>query len=52
MAEPTTNRISREKRGQTLLIGLNRSDQRNAFDPDLLDDPAHLTGVIIMKEPS
>lgn len=37
MAEPTTNRISREKRGQTLLIGLNRSDKRNAFDLDMLN---------------
>ena len=37
MAEPTTERISREKRGQILLIGLNRSDKRNAFEQPVFE---------------
>jgi enoyl-CoA hydratase/carnithine racemase len=36
---PTSNgRVSREKRGHIMLIGLDRASKRNAFDLSMLDD--------------
>jgi enoyl-CoA hydratase/carnithine racemase len=38
MTQSTSGRVSREKRGQILLIGLDRAAKRNAFDLEMLDD--------------
>ncbi|MGE8499500.1 MAG: crotonase/enoyl-CoA hydratase family protein [Pseudomonas sp.] len=38
MTSSTRSRVSREKRGHTLLIGIDRVAKRNAFDLDLLND--------------
>lgn len=38
MTHSNNGRVSREKRGQTMLIGLDRPTKRNAFDLDLLND--------------
>jgi len=38
MKELNTSRVSREKRGHVLLIGLDRVAKRNAFDLDLLNE--------------
>ena len=38
MTQSTSGRVSREKRGQIMLIGLDRASKRNAFDLDLLND--------------
>lgn len=38
MTQSTSGRVSREKRGQIMLIGLDRAAKRNAFDLDLLND--------------
>ncbi|MCY1525055.1 2,3-dehydroadipyl-CoA hydratase [compost metagenome] len=38
MPQSTSGRVSREKRGQIMLIGLDRAAKRNAFDLDLLND--------------
>ncbi|WAC43929.1 crotonase/enoyl-CoA hydratase family protein [Pseudomonas sp. SL4(2022)] len=38
MTQSTSGRVSREKRGQIMLIGLDRSSKRNAFDMPMLDD--------------
>lgn len=38
MTPPTSGRVSREKRGTILLIGIDRVAKRNAFDLDLLND--------------
>jgi len=37
MPPSTSGRVSREKRGAVLLIGIDRAAKRNAFDLDLLD---------------
>ncbi|HWV10591.1 crotonase/enoyl-CoA hydratase family protein [Pseudomonas sp. GD03944] len=38
MTSTSSGRVSREKRGQILLIGIDRVAKRNAFDLDLLND--------------
>ncbi|SDH64907.1 Enoyl-CoA hydratase/carnithine racemase [Pseudomonas benzenivorans] len=38
MTQSTSGRVSREKRGRIMLIGLDRAAKRNAFDLDMLDD--------------
>lgn len=38
MTHSNNGRVSREKRGQIMLIGLDRPTKRNAFDLDLLND--------------
>ena len=38
MTQSTSGRVSREKRGQIMLIGLDRASKRNAFDMPMLDD--------------
>jgi enoyl-CoA hydratase len=38
MTQNTSGRVSREKRGQIMLIGLDRASKRNAFDLDMLND--------------
>lgn len=38
MNPPSPSRVSREQRGQILLIGLDRVAKRNAFDLDLLNE--------------
>lgn len=38
MTESTAGRVSREKRGHVMLIGLDRAAKRNAFDLDMLND--------------
>lgn len=38
MSESNTGRVSREKRGHVMLIGLDRAAKRNAFDLDMLND--------------
>ena len=38
MPQSSSGRVSREKRGHLLLIGLDRPAKRNAFDLDLLND--------------
>lgn len=38
MTPNTSGRVSREKRGQIMLIGLDRASKRNAFDLDMLND--------------
>jgi len=38
MTQSTSGRVSREKRGHIMLIGLDRTAKRNAFDLDLLND--------------
>ncbi|WP_137817750.1 crotonase/enoyl-CoA hydratase family protein [Pseudomonas sp. 2FG] len=38
MTQSSSGRVSREKRGHIMLIGLDRTAKRNAFDLDLLDD--------------
>ena len=38
MKELNTSRVSREKRGHVLMIGLDRVAKRNAFDLDLLNE--------------
>ncbi len=40
MAESPNGRVSREKRGHVLLLGLDRVAKRNAFDIELLNDLA------------
>lgn len=38
MPQSNSGRVSREKRGQIMLIGLDRAAKRNAFDLDMLAD--------------
>lgn len=38
MSSSTSGRVSREKRGHIMLIGLDRANKRNAFDLPMLDD--------------
>ena len=38
MTPSTSGRVSREKRGPIMLIGLDRAAKRNAFDLAMLDD--------------
>lgn len=38
MTQATPGRVSREKRGHVLLLGLDRTTKRNAFDQAMLDD--------------
>lgn len=38
MTQHTSGRVSREKRGHIMLIGLDRASKRNAFDLDMLND--------------
>lgn len=38
MTQATPGRVSREKRGHVLLLGLDRTAKRNAFDQAMLDD--------------
>jgi enoyl-CoA hydratase len=38
MTQSTNGRVSREKRGQIMLISLDRASKRNAFDMPMLDD--------------
>ena len=38
MNQPCSSRVSRERRGHVLLIGLDRAAKRNAFDLDLLNE--------------
>ncbi|WP_137886828.1 crotonase/enoyl-CoA hydratase family protein [Pseudomonas sp. 2FE] len=38
MTQSSSGRVSREKRGHIMLIGLDRAAKRNAFDLDLLND--------------
>lgn len=38
MTQSTSGRVSREKRGHIMLIGLDRANKRNAFDMSMLDD--------------
>ncbi|HLA31582.1 MAG TPA: crotonase/enoyl-CoA hydratase family protein [Pseudomonas sp.] len=38
MTQNSSGRVSREKRGQIMLIGLDRASKRNAFDLDMLND--------------
>ncbi|RJG13414.1 enoyl-CoA hydratase [Pseudomonas cavernicola] len=38
MPQSSSGRVSRAKRGQTMLIGLDRTAKRNAFDLNLLND--------------
>ncbi|AYC33220.1 enoyl-CoA hydratase [Pseudomonas cavernae] len=38
MTQSSSGRVSREKRGHIMLIGVDRSAKRNAFDLDLLND--------------
>jgi enoyl-CoA hydratase len=38
MTQNSSGRVSREKRGQIMLIGLDRASKRNAFDMDMLND--------------
>jgi len=38
MSQSTSGRVSREKRGHIMLIGLDRTSKRNAFDMPMLDD--------------
>ncbi|MND60326.1 Carnitinyl-CoA dehydratase [compost metagenome] len=38
MPPSSTGRVSREKRGHIMLIGLDRTPKRNAFDQAMLDD--------------
>ena len=37
MNQPDKSRVSRERQGHVLLIGLDRVAKRNAFDLDLLN---------------
>jgi enoyl-CoA hydratase/carnithine racemase len=38
MSQSSNGRVSREKRGAIMLIGLDRASKRNAFDMPMLDD--------------
>ena len=44
MNDTLPGRISRERRGHLLLLGLDRVAKRNAFDPPMLDDPVAALG--------
>lgn len=44
LAFPAMSNITQERRGHVLLIGLNRVDKRNAFDPPMFHDLARAYG--------
>ncbi|MBP8204087.1 MAG: enoyl-CoA hydratase, partial [Pseudomonas sp.] len=44
MTQSNSGRVSREKRGQIMMIGLDRASKRNAFDLPLLDDMCRAYG--------